>query len=199
MRGIGDAVAAGSARRDAKVRRLGVLAILAYAAHGANMAAHGFPENLLWTCHLGALLCGVGLLLAAPTWNLIGVLWLSIGTPLWLFNLWLGGSVVWTSLLTHLGGLAIGVVGSRELPPPRPAWWKALVLLLPLHWISRWVVPDGTNVNFANGTWGGFETHFPSDAAFLAAILAACGLTFFSVEALLRRALWGGPVSGSRA
>lgn len=55
---------------------LGLFAILFFAAHLAYNLFYGFPANLLWSCHLGALFVGLGLLHLSAGLNGIGVLWL---------------------------------------------------------------------------------------------------------------------------
>jgi hypothetical protein len=172
-------------RHESITNVLGVLAIAFYATHGTYHLTRGFPENLLWCCHLGALLVGLGLLSRRATLNGVGLCWLAIGTPLWLIGLACGGTFVATSVLTHLGGLAIGVWGARRLGMPRGVWWKAAVGMVLLHLLTRPVNPPGKNINFAGDTWTGFEEWIPSHFVFLVLVLAGCSGVFLVLERVL--------------
>ncbi len=132
-----------------KTRALGSVAILFYALHGTYHWQQGVPENMLWACHLGALLVGFGLLLDSANLNGVGFLWLAIGTCLWLVGLRMDVPFLPTSTLTHVGGLAIGLWGTRRLGMPGGVAWKALVALGLLHLISRFLHPPGMNINLA--------------------------------------------------
>ena len=172
-------------RRDSSTNVLGLLAIAFYAIHGMHHLTRGFPANLLWCCHLGALLVGLGLLSRRPTIHGVGLCWLAVGTPMWLIGLALGGNFVPTSLLTHLGGLAIGLWGARRLGMPRGVWWKAAAGMVLLHFVTRPFNPAGKNVNFAGGVWNGLEGWIPSAQVFLVLVLILCSAFFLLLERAL--------------
>ena len=92
----------------------GGVALGCYAVHAVFHLLHNRPEDLLWACHLGAALVGIGLMISSPTLNGIGTLFLCLGTPLWLMDLAGGGEFYPTSCFTHIGGLAIGMYGARR-------------------------------------------------------------------------------------
>ena len=167
---------------------LGILAILFYAVHGTYHVLQGFPENLLWTCHLGSLSVGIGLLARSPALNLAGIMWLSVGTPLWIYGLFGGSVFLWTSTLTHIGGPTVGLLGLRPVGlPARRVWWIAVTCLVPLHLLSRWMARPTPNVNFAGGIWPGMGPYFPSHTVFLLAVLLLCAGVFWGVEWAVRR------------
>ena len=141
---------------------LGVVALLCYAVHGAYHVYHRNPENLLWVCHLGAALIGVGLLFDARWLSAIGTLFLCLGTPQWLLYLVSGGEFMPTSLATHVVALGIGLYAAHRYGMPRGAWWKALVGLVILIFLSRIFTPIEANVNMAFAVQQGFESAFPS-------------------------------------
>jgi hypothetical protein len=174
---------------------LGLLAVSFYAAHGLYHYSRGFPENLLWACHMGALLVGLGLLLRSPALNAVGVLWLALGTPLWLAGRLGGGVLVVTSMLTHLGGLSLGLWGLRRTGVPRHVAWWALGGIALLHLLSRWLSPLDKNVNLAREVWPGFEAVFPSHALFVVVVAVALALVFVGLERGLR-AIFGNPSEG---
>jgi len=90
-----------------------------------------------------------------------------------------------TSVLTHGGGLLLGLVGLRRLGLPRGAWWKGAVVLVALTAVSRLVTPAPDDVNL------GFSV-LPAGAgpavtlAVTAAALAVSAAVFAAVERGLR-------------
>ncbi len=172
---------------------LGVAALACYAAHGGFHLYHGRPEDLLWACHLGAALVGVGLLARSPAVNAVGVSFLALGTPLWLLDLAAGGEFFPTSLLTHVGGLLIGLYGVRRLGVPAGVWWKSAAALAGLILLSRLVTPERANVNVAFAVPPPWDKTFPSHAAYLAAMMAVAAAYFFALELAVRR--WLAPAN----
>lgn len=166
---------------------LGTLAYLFYGIHGAYHVLVGHPENLLWACHVGALLVGTGLIWGSPAVNAIGFLWLMAGIPLWLVDVSTGGEFLPTSVAPHFGGLLIGAYGLKELGMPKNVWWKSLVGLLVLQQISRWVTPKEYNVNLAFGVWAGWEDVFPSYLSYMLLLFSVAAVVFLSTELVLSR------------
>jgi hypothetical protein len=164
------------------MRALGLVALLCYAIHGAVHLSRGAPYNLLWSCHIAALLVGFGLLLRNPTLNAIGFLFSCLGLPLWLIDLATGGEFIVTSPLTHLGAFVLGFIGVRKLGMPRGAAVKALAALAGLWAICRVVTPPAANVNLAFRVHHGWEAYFPSFALYSAMLLVIAGTIFFGVE-----------------
>jgi hypothetical protein len=166
---------------------LGLLAIVFYAIHVGYQVYHGQPENVLWFCHLAAAVIGVGMLLGWPSVIAVGVLWLIPGVPLWLYDLAVTGESAPTSVLTHLGGLVIGIIGLYWLGMPAQVWWKALLAGVALQQVCRWVTPAVANVNLAHEVYPGWERWFPSYLVYLVVLLVGVGLAFFAAEHGLRR------------
>jgi hypothetical protein len=166
---------------------LGALAVAFYAVHAGQHLYHGRPEDLLWACHLGSLLVGVGLIVDSARMVGVGFLWLCLGDVLWLLDLAGGGELIPSSLLTHVGGLAIGLIGVRRLGIPRGSAWQAVVSFLLLQQICRWTTPEAANVNIAHGVWAGWEQTFPSYWTY-EIVLVGIGLaSFLLVEMGWRR------------
>jgi hypothetical protein len=159
---------------------LGVLGLLCYAVHGGQYLLRRQGENLLWVCHLGALAVGLGLLIRQPGLVAVGTLWLTVGLPLWIYDLASGGEFLPTSLLTHVGGLILGFIGIRRLGLPKGLWWKSAFGLAAIFLVTRVATPPPSNVNLAYRIYPGFERYFfGSHAFYLAGLLA-----LFSVVAL---------------
>lgn len=177
----------GSAK--ARVRILGILAMACYAIHAADSLHRGEPWNLLWACNLACLLVGLGLAGGWAGINAIGAVWLFFGIPMWLLDLANGGEFIATSVLTHVGGLILGIAGLRALGLPAGTWWKAVLTAVGMQLLSRWISPAHENLNLAASVWSGWERIFPSFAVYWACVIGVEGATFFAVERFLPRLL----------
>ena len=177
------------------VRALGGVALACFVAHAAWHVARGEAHDLLWTCNCACLVVAVGALAAARTVVAVGLLWLSFGVPMWILDLTRGGSLVPTSVLTHVGGLLVAVLVLRRLGWPEPGpwwrgvWWKAVLALLALVAVSRVATPPAANVHLAFAVYHGWERTFPSYGSYLALAFAGVALTFLLVEKAAARAL----------
>jgi len=167
-------------------RLFGTLAIGGYCIHALFHISRGEPENLLWVCHLAALLVGIGLIARSKTVAGIGTIVLCMGTPLWLFDLSQGSEFMPTSLGTHALGLAIGLYGVRVLGVERGTWWKAVVFTVLLIAVSRLATPAASNVNLAFAIPPGMDRYFSSHLAYLAVMIGITCVYFWVVETLLR-------------
>ena len=90
------------------------LALLAFSftvAHAGFHLRQGRPGDVLWICTLSPAIIGTGLLLGQSTLVAVGVLTLLLGLPLWTLDVWTGREFHPTSVLTHWGGLIVGLVG----------------------------------------------------------------------------------------
>jgi hypothetical protein len=168
-------------------RALAVAACACYAAHAAVHLARGEPYDLLWGCHLAVILVGAGLATANATLNAVGLLWACFGMPIWLLYTFTGGEFMPTALLTHAGGVVIGIAGVRLLGMPEGVWWKALAAYVALWVVTRVATPPNANINLAFSVYPGWESRFPSYAMYFATILAGGALTFAIGEWIFRR------------
>jgi hypothetical protein len=169
----------------ARTRWLGLLGVLLYVGHAGRRALLGHPEHLLWMCHVGALLVATGLLAQAATVNAIGTHWLVVGLPLWLADLARGAEFFPTSILTHVGGLLLGLIALRALGVPRGAWWTSAVALVALAAASRALTPADDDVNLAFTMLPAGATP-PTTIAVAAGALAVSAAAFYAVERGLR-------------
>ncbi len=167
-----------------KTTLLGVMAICFYIIHGAYWIFLGVPSNLLWACHIGSLAVGFGLIGQRPLLNSIGVLWLGLGNIIWYIYLIGGGSFEWTSPLTHVGGIIIGIIGLFKMGIPKKSWIWALMWLAVLQHLSRWITPEKENINLAFRVHEGWESVFPSYAIYLISLFLIAGIVFFTLEKL---------------
>ncbi len=170
-----------------RLRICGFAALGCYAIHGGFHLLNGRPAELLWMCHLGAAIVGVGLLRASATLNGIGTLFLCVGTPLWVMYLAGGGEFYPTSCFPHIGGLGIGLYGVRHLGFRAGTWWQSVLSLIGLILICRLVTPPAANVNVAFAVYPGVEKMFPSHPIYLAIMMMMSAAYFLICEYALRR------------
>jgi hypothetical protein len=176
-----------SERRGWGWAALGVASVSFYAVHAGQYLVRRQAENALWICHLAALMVGIGVLSGRPNLTAIGTLWLLMGLPLWLYDLGSGGEFVPTSLLTHVGGLIVGLVALKKQGLPEGLWWKAPAASLPVLAVSRLFTPPAANINLVHRAHPGSESLFPSHALYLAALLGVLAAVGTAVPLLLRR------------
>ncbi len=173
---------------------LASLAVACYLVHAGGQVLGGEPWHALWVCHVACLLIGVGLALPSPTVHACGFLWLCLGLPLWVYQILTAGGFVATSLATHAGGFALGLVGLRQLGLPRGVWWKAGCGAIGLQLLSALLTPFEKNVNLIRPIWTGPEPPIPTELAYFAGLWLCFGVGFAALQGILR---WISPESRS--
>lgn len=169
------------------MRALGVLALLLYAIHATIHVQRGQPYNVLWACHVAALLVGIGLLSRNATLNAIGLLWSCFGTSLWLLDVATGGEFILTSTLTHLGAFGLGLYGIRVLGTPRHLALKTVAAFVALWVLCRLITPPAANVNLAFRVADGWAVYFPSYPRYAAMLLMSLTAVCTIAQLLLAR------------
>ena len=168
---------------------LAALALAFFCVHAGRHALAGHAHEALWSCTLSNALIGLGLLRAWSLPAAIGVCWLCMGNLTWLADLALGGELLATSLLTHIGGLTVGVLGLRGLGWPRHAWLWSAAAMLALQELSRLVTPPAANVNLAFSVYTGWERVYPSYRVFWLILFTEAVLVYVLADQLFRRLL----------
>jgi len=141
-----------------RLRLLGVFPLLFFTAHLLFYWSNGGLDNMLWMCNVGNLLLAVGLL-AGVKWIIrMATVWLIPGLPLWLFEVVRNGGWLFTSFLTHIGGLIVAIVAVRSVRAGKWSWLHALVWYLVMQALSRAFTSPFWNVNVAHRIYGGYET-----------------------------------------
>ncbi len=166
---------------------LGAAALAFYAVHAGTWLRRGVPGALLWACHLGCLLVGIAALARRPALNGVGVLWLVLGNLLWAVDLATGGEFIATSPLTHVGGLAVGILYARRAGFPKGCWLAALAGIAGLHWVSGLVTPPAENINVAFRVHPSLQGIVPGFLAFRVLMLAGSAALFYAAERALRK------------
>lgn len=164
----------------------GILAIFLYLIHASVLIHNNEPYHILWSCHLGCLLVGVGLLISQPWFLSVGFLWLAIGIPLWILNVLTSNEFMWTSALSHIGGIAIAVYGFRFLKMLQFSWAVATAGLVLIGFFSRLVTPKHANVNLSFAVWAGWQELFPSYFWYVMMLLSIAAISFLMLEFIIR-------------
>ena len=147
----------------------------------------GETHDTLWMCHVAnVLLCG-GLLLRQRRLMQLAVLWIIVGTPLWLMDSMQNRLFSFTSTVSHLGGLLIGLWALRQIRTGRPVWHLALGVFVLLQQLSRVLTPVSANVNISQAVWPGWETVFPHYGNYWLFTTASATLSLWLVERILFR------------
>ncbi len=146
-----------------RFRLLGIVPLMFFIAHllfyltAPDYASTHGVENMLWMCNVGNLVLGVGLLLGLPRVIRLAVIWLVPGLPLWVFDAILRGGLLFTSFLTHIGGLAIGLIAMRRVRADKWTWAYGLGWYLLVQQLSRLFTSEYWNVNVAHRAYPGYE------------------------------------------
>jgi hypothetical protein len=172
-----------------RLPRFGAVALACYVVHAGFHISEGRPQDVLWACHVAALSIALGCFLGNASFIAVGILWLSYGNPLWLVDITTGGELLPTSILTHVGGLLVGLFALRKLGWPGAVWGRAALAFLGLLGLTRLLTPRKANVNLAFRVADGWESTFPNFAVYFALLAACAALTFFLAELGWRRIL----------
>jgi hypothetical protein len=173
--------------RNAKRIAAGAAAVSFFLIHGAVLVAESASPHLLWCCHLGCLLVGIGLLRPYRWTYAVGTAWMVLGVPLWLLNVFVSREFMPTSLLSHMGGLLLAFYGLNHVEIPRHLWLAATTGLIALAVVTRLLTPPAANINLAFSVWAGWETVFPSYFHYALMMLALAAVLFFLFEITARR------------
>ena len=146
-----------------RLRLLGIVPLMFFTAHllfyttDPVYASNRGVENMLWMCNVGNLVLGVGLLLGQPRVIRLAVIWLVPGLPLWVFDAIGRGGLLFTSFLTHIGGLAVGLIVMRSVRADRWTWAYGFGWYLLVQQLSRLFTSEFWNVNVAHKSYPGYE------------------------------------------
>lgn len=117
----------------------------------------------------------------------VGVLWLTLSIPLWMFDVALGGEFMASTAAAFVAGMIAGVLALRQLKMPARAWRTALIALFALQQFCRFTTPPREDVNFCVLMWFGWEGIFKSYLAFWACLAALSAAVFAAASAMARR------------
>lgn len=117
----------------------------------------------LWLCNVCNVFLGLAIMRRWPRWIWITTIWLLIGTPLWVWDLYVQNDLITLrGLVMHLGAAAVGVLALPTAEKGRRVWWMAVLFQLGLQLLCRLATPASANVNISHRIWEGLEGLFGS-------------------------------------
>ena len=166
---------------------LGGMAIVFYLAHSITWIYKESPANMLWACHLACLLIGIAAFVCSATLNAVGVLWLILGNVLWFIYLSTTGDFIFTSFLTHIGGLLLGLLMTKKVGFPSFSWLKAFLLFPVLQLFTYFITPEKENINLAFRIQDGWGSYFKSYWLYLLFLYFLALVSFVTSEFLIKK------------
>lgn len=128
-----------------------------FLAYMAAAVQDGKGADSLWMCHVANLMLGAGIAGRWPPVIALAVCWIVVGIPLWAYDMALTREVSAVSLLSHLGGLAVGMYALRRVRISYNPWLPALGSYLVIQQLCRWLTPVELNVNLAHRAYEGWQ------------------------------------------
>ena len=162
-----------------RFRLLGLLPVIFFLAQTVHYWRVGGMGNLLWMCNVGSLVLAIGLFFEQRELIRAAAIWTIPGLGLWIryvlyatFNY----EMVLSSILVHVGGIAVGLIVLRRVRMDRIAWVYAFAWYLIVQLAARLFTAPELNVNLAFRIQPGWEQAFSSYWKFwvvLSAVVAA--------------------------
>lgn len=181
-----------------RLRLLGVLPLLFFFGQGVHYWRTGELGHLMWMCNVGLLVLALGLFFEKPLLVRVPAIWTIPGIFMWFFFYVVTWGVFLSSVLVHVGGLAVAGIALRTYRMDRHSWRYAFGWALLVQLISRFATAPELNVNVAHTIQPGWERVFPSYWMFwLTAIVVMAAVLWLS--GLLWRSLWPTAESSHRA
>lgn len=168
-------------------RLLGFSAVLFYIFLSVERIRQGNIFDPLWACHLGCLFSGLGVFFSVPFLCSVGFLWLVMGNIYWVLFLLGGGEFLFSSFLTHAGGILTAFYSIRKSGISRNSWIAALGLIAVLQFFSHIISPPSENLNLSWSVPKGYEKLFSSYLYYEISLLIQFGAVFFSAEKIMNR------------
>ncbi len=163
-----------------RFRLLGLLPVIFFLAQTLHYWRVGGMGNLLWMCNIGSLVLAIGLFCERRELIRAAAIWTIPGLGLWIryvlyatFNY----EMVLSSILVHVGGIAVGLIVLRRVRMDRIAWLYAFAWYLIVQVAARFFTVPELNVNLAFRIQPGWEQTFSSYWKFwivMSAVVAAC-------------------------
>jgi hypothetical protein len=130
------------------------------------------PANLLWMCHVAALLLSLGVFTRIAIVVRIAAVWSIVGVPLWLIDVVANGAHP-ASILSHVAVPIVGFFALREhRGPALPIAAYALTLFVIVQQLCRMLTLPALNINVAHAPYAVTMT-YPAYWALTTSALAA--------------------------
>jgi hypothetical protein len=155
--------------------------------HASVMVMHSHADYLLFVCYAANLFLGVGLLARRPTLVGAGLVWIAVGTPLWLYEAITFSDWELSCTVFHLYALAVGAMTVGRWRLPRHTWVVGVATGAALWLLSRLFTDPALNVNAAFRVYQGWEALFPDYRAYVAVMALGFGALFWALTRLNNR------------
>ena len=170
-------------------RWLGLLPLIFFIAQTIHYWPTNELGNMLWMCNLGNLILAAGLFLDKATLVRLSSIWMVPGLIIWFLYVVLPWGVFPSSVLAHVGGLAVSMIALKWYRMDRNAWRYAFGWYLGVQLLSRFVTAAALNVNLAHAVATGWERRFQSYWSFWLVLTAVTAATLW-VSGMILWAIW---------
>ena len=143
----------------------------------------------LWLCDVCNLVLGIGLLMASARLIWISTILLLVGTPIWVFDLFVRHGDYFTPQATaiHLGSTFLGMIAMRDMKKPNYVWPQCIVLCLLTQGMSRLITPPDQNINVVFRVYVGLEAYFSSFLSYWSFNLLGFSVATLVLEQVIAR------------
>ena len=170
-------------------RWLGLLPLIFFIAQANHYWRTNELGNMLWMCNLGNLILALGLFLDKPVVVRLAAIWMVPGLIIWFVYVVLPWGVFVSSILAHVGGLAVSMIALKWYRMDRDAWRYALGWYLAVQLLSRFITAAALNVNLAHAVATGWERTFQTYWSFWL-VLTALTAAVLWVTGMILWAIW---------
>lgn len=170
-------------------RWLGLLPLIFFIAQAVHYWRIDQLGHMLWMCNIGNLILAFGLFLNKPVVVRLSAIWMIPGLVVWFIYVVLQWGLFLSSMLAHVGGLAVSMIALKWYRMDRTAWRHALGWYLVVQLISRFITAPELNVNLAHAVAPGWERTFHTYWSFWL-VLTAVGAAVLWVSGMMLWAIW---------
>ena len=170
-------------------RWLGLLPLIFFFAQAEHYWRTNELGHMLWMCNIGNLILALGLFFDKSALVRVAAIWTVPGLVVWFLYVVLPWGVFLSSILAHLGGLAVAMLALKRYRMDRSAWRHAFGWYLAIQLISRFITPKEFNVNLAHTVASGWERTFQSYWTFWL-VLTAIAVAVLWVSGMILWAIW---------
>jgi len=168
---------------------LGLLSLFFFIAQFIHYLRINQPGNMLWMCNIGTLILAIGLLFQKPNLIRMTTIWAVPGLLVWIIYVVLAWGVFLTSTLTHLGGLAVGLVAVSLVGMNRQGWLYAFIWYLIMQLLCYLFTSPELNVNLAHHIQAGWEQRFSAYWQFWIVLTLVTGAALWLIGFVLGK-IW---------
>lgn len=172
---------------DLSMRILGFLPLLFFISMVLYHVKKGRWGDAFWMCHASNLLLTMGLFFENPTMVSMALPWLLVGIPLWLGEAVRIRRIIPLSVVTHWGGVLVGLYAAHRWGTGADWWWKSWLFALAVQGITRWATPPVWNINAAHGVYDAVKGVFKSFVSFWIFCIGLAAILLWASEKVLIR------------